>query len=61
MGPSGNSDWDWGIGKYINAKPYSPGNDFKSRQYYGKHVVVFKLLGMGRDDGVLQFDSHDDG
>ena len=42
----------------LNFKP--PGN-FKSSQYYGKHVVVFKLLGTGRDDGVLQFDGHDDG
>ena len=31
------------------------------RDHYGKHVVVFKLLGTGRDDGVLQFDGHDDG
>ena len=26
----------------------------------GKYLWVFKLLGTGRDDGVLQFDGHDD-
>ena len=54
----GKSEWD--SREFRSTQFQTPGN-FKSRQYYGKHVVVFKLLGTGRDDGVLQFDGHDDG
>ena len=57
-GPWGKVNGTLGNSGLLNFK--FPGH-FKSRQYYGKHVVVFKLLGTGRDDGVLQFDGHDDG